>query len=106
MAATHIVVEATLNPDGTLVPDSKLPLPAGRVQLIVQPLPELPAGDPFWQQMRQIWEGQKARRQIPRGKKEIDAEIKSMRDEAEDEMRAIERLQDECRQTREGGASP
>lgn len=106
MAATHIVVEGTLNPDGTLVLDRKLPLPAGRVQLIVQPLPELPADDPFWQQMRQIWDGQKARGQIPRGKKEIDAEIKSMRDEAEDEMRAIEALQHECRQAREGGASP
>ena len=55
MSATHVVVEGTLKPDGTLELDSKLNLPPGRVQLIVQPLPELPKDDPFWQMMQRIW---------------------------------------------------
>lgn len=101
MNPTHVVVEGTLNADGTLVLDSKLALPPGRVQLIVQPLPELPANDPFWQRMQQIWAGQKARGHVPRTKEEIDAEIKALRDEAEDEMQDIERLQEECRHARE-----
>ena len=55
MSATHVVVEGTLKADGTLELDSKLNLPPGRVQLIVQPLPELPKDDPFWQMMQRIW---------------------------------------------------
>jgi hypothetical protein len=102
MNSTHVVVEGTLNADGTLVLDSKLALPPGRVQLIVQPLPELPADDPFWQRMQQIWEGQKARGHVPRTKEQIDAEIKALRDEAEDEMQEIEKLQEESRHAREG----
>ena len=42
MSATHVVVDGTVKADGTLELDSKLNLPPGRVQLIVQPLPELP----------------------------------------------------------------
>ena len=60
MSATHVVVDGTLKPDGSLELDSKLDLPPGRVQLIVQPLPELPKDDPFWQMMRQIWADRRA----------------------------------------------
>ena len=104
MAPTHVVVEGTVNADGTLVLDGKLTLPAGRVQLIVQPLPDLPADDPFWQRMQKIWAGQKARGQVPRTKEEIDAQLNALRDEAEEEMRAIERLQEQNRLTRDGAS--
>ena len=40
VSATHVVVEGTLKPDGSLELDSKLNLPPGRVQIIVQPLPD------------------------------------------------------------------
>jgi len=101
MSATHVVVEGTLKPDGSLELDSKLDLPPGRVQLIVQPLPELPKDDPFWQMMEGIWAAQKARGHVPRTKEEIDAEIGALRDESEGEMQAVERLQEECRRARE-----
>ena len=32
---------------------------------------------------------------------EIDAEIEALRDDAEEEMQAVERLQEECRRARE-----
>ena len=102
MSPTHVVVEGTLNADGTLVLDSKLTLPPGRVQLIVQLLPELPKDDPFWQRMEAIWAGQKARGQVPRSKEEIDAALKALRDEAEEEMQQTEKLQEACRLAREG----
>ena len=35
MNATHVVVEGTVKPDGSLELESKLNLPPGRVQLIV-----------------------------------------------------------------------
>jgi hypothetical protein len=97
VSATHVVVEGTLKPDGSLELDSKLDLPPGRVQLIVQPLPELPKDDPFWQMMDGIWAAQKARGHVPRTKEEIDAEIRVMREEAEEEMQEVERLQEDFR---------
>jgi hypothetical protein len=42
MNVTETVVEGTIQPDGTLVLDEPTRLPAGRVQVIVQALPELP----------------------------------------------------------------
>ena len=102
MTPTHIVIEGTVNPDGSLDLDNKLALPPGRVQLIVQPLPELPKDDPFWQRMQNIWDGQKGRGQVPRTKEEIDADIKSLRDESEEEIQEIERIEEESRSTCEG----
>lgn len=95
MTTKHLVVEGTVKPDGSLELDARLTLPPGRVQLVVQPLPELPKDDPFWQRMKQVWAGQKARGRSPRSKEEIDADIHALRDEAEDEMRLAERLHEE-----------
>ncbi len=67
----------------------------------MQPLLELPKDDPFWQMMEGIWAAQKARGHVPRAKEEIDAEIRTMRDEAEEEMQEVERLQEECRLARQ-----
>ena len=47
--------------------------------------------DPFWATMEEIWAGQRTRGHSPRSKAEIDAEIASLRDEAEEEMLAVER---------------
>jgi hypothetical protein len=101
MSATHVVIEGTVKPDGSLELDSKLDLPPGRVQLIVEPLPDLPKDDPFWQMMEGIWAAQKARGHVSRTKEEIDAEIRLMRDEAEEEVQEVERLQEECRLARQ-----
>ncbi len=81
MNASHVILEGTLRPDGTLELDERLKLPAGRVQVIVQPLPQLPPDDPFWQRMQAIWAGQKARGHTPRSREQIDAEIRALRDE-------------------------
>jgi hypothetical protein len=89
MTARPVIVEATLRADGSLEPHEKLPLPPGRVQLIVQPLPELP-DDPFWQMMKRIWAGQKSRGQVPRSREEIDAELEQLDSEADEDMQAIE----------------
>jgi hypothetical protein len=101
MKTTHVVVEGTVKSDGSLELDSKLDLPAGRVQLIVEPMPDLPKDDPFWQMMEGIWAAQKARGQVSRTKEEIDAEIRLIRDESEEEMQDVERLHEECRLARE-----
>ena len=102
MSTRPIIVEATLRPDGTLEPHEKLALPPGRVQLVVQPLPDLP-DDPFWQMMKRIWAGQKSRGQVPRTREEIDAELEQMDSEADEEMRETERLQQQCGRGRHPG---
>jgi hypothetical protein len=62
---------------------------------------QLSTDDPFWQRMQAIWDGQKARGHIPRSKEEIDAELRALRDEAEEELLEAMRLQEECRRRRE-----
>jgi hypothetical protein len=101
MNVTETVVEGTIQPDGTLVLDEPTRLPAGRVQVIVQALPELPQGDPFWDMMKSIWAGQKARGHIPRSAEEVEAERRETRESWEERQQAIERLQEESRRLRE-----
>lgn len=91
-----VEIEGTVREDGTLVVEEKLPLPAGRVRVTVQPVSAMTPADQFWAGMHAIWAGQAARGHVPREKAEIDAEIKALRDEAEEEMRAFERLHEEA----------
>ena len=107
MSLPEIVVAGMLKPDGTLELDEKPNLPPGRVQVTMTPLPELPADDPFWQRMRAMWEGQKARGFIPRSAEEVETERRQVREEWEERMRRIERTRAEAeslRAAREQGA--
>lgn len=101
MNLTETVVEGTIQPDGTLVLDEPTKLRAGRVQVTVQALPELPEGDPFWDMMQSIWAGQRARGHVPRSAEEVEKERRETRDSWEERQRAIERLQEESRRLRE-----
>ena len=94
-------VQGTVQPDGSLVLDEKLNLPAGRVRVTVQPRSEPLNPVRFLAMMERIWADQKARGHVPRSREEIDAEISELRDEAEEEMQAAERLHDECQRARQ-----
>ncbi|APW61882.1 hypothetical protein [Paludisphaera borealis] len=97
----EIVIEGTVQADGTLVLDEPARLPAGRVQIIVQPLSSLPQGDPFWDMMQSIWAGQKARGFVPRSAEQVEAERRETREHWEERLQAIERLREESRRLRE-----
>jgi cell division septum initiation protein DivIVA len=103
MGQETLEVQGTVQPDGSLVLDEKLNLPAGRVRVTVQTRKEAEKFDParFLAMMERIWEDQKARGHVPRSREEIDAEISQLRDEAEEEMQAVERLHDECQRARQ-----
>jgi hypothetical protein len=45
------ILEGTLHEDGSLHLDEKPNLPPGRVRIVVQSLPTLRDGDPFWVMM-------------------------------------------------------
>jgi hypothetical protein len=102
MSAGHVVVEGTLKPDGSLELDSKPNLPPGRVQLIVQPLPELPNDDPFWQMMQRIWADRKAAALTPRSTEEVEAARRALRDDIEADIDKAVQLQEESRHLRRG----
>ncbi len=103
MSLNEVVLAGTLKPDGTLELDQKPNLAPGRVQVLLrqESAPELPQGDPFWQMMQDIWDGQKARGHVPRSVEEIEAEQRELRDEWEARQEAIDRLQEECRAARQ-----
>jgi hypothetical protein len=101
MSLTEIVIEGILQADGTLVLDEKLNLPPGRGQFVVQALPALPEGDPFWDMMKSIWAAQKTRGHVPRGVEEVEAERRQTREAWAKRQEAIERLQEESRRLRE-----
>ena len=92
MTRNQVVLEGTVHADGTLELDERLPLPAGRVRVTVQPfdVPESPDQARFWAMMERIWADQKARGHVPRTREEIDAEINQLRDEAEEEVQAVD----------------
>jgi hypothetical protein len=93
MSATHVVVDGTLKPDGSLELDSKLDLPPGRVQLIVQPLPDLPKDDPFWQMMDRIWADRKAAELTARSTDEVESRRRVLRGDVDDDIEKAGRLQ-------------
>lgn len=101
MSRNPIVVEGTIQPDGNLVLDAPTQLPPGRVQVILQVLPELPDGDPLWDMLKSIWAGQTARGQIPRAAEEVEAERRTARESWEERQQAIQRLQEESRRLRQ-----
>lgn len=101
MSVATVIVEGVVKPDGTLELPRKLDLPAGRVQVTVQCVTESAQPDRFWKMMESLWADLRADGRTPRTQQEIDAEIDALRNEAEAEMQAVERLQEECRRARE-----
>jgi hypothetical protein len=102
MSETQIVVEGALQSDGTLVLDEKPNLPPGRVRVTMQAMPEpIRPEDDSLVRLQKIWAAQDARGYVPRTREEVDAEINQLRDEAEEEMQAVERLYEECERARE-----
>jgi hypothetical protein len=100
MSTPIVTIEGIIKPDGTLEVAEKVNLPAGKVQVTLVPLSELPRDDLFWQRMEQIWAAQKARGHVPRGIDEIESERRTLRREMEDEIQEAIRLQEECRRAR------
>lgn len=103
MSQETIEVQGNVQADGTLVLDRRLELPAGPVRVTLQPVPVSEGSNlvRFQAMMEQIWAGQKARGHVPRTKEEIDAEIQELREEAEEELQAAERLHEECQRARQ-----
>jgi hypothetical protein len=95
--ATPFVLHGIVKPDGTLEVKEKVALPAGRVQITVEPLPDLSRDDPFWQRMQAIWDARNAAGLAPRSVEEVEGERRAVRDEWEDRTAKIESIQQQGR---------
>ena len=89
MNSVPVIVSGFVRQDGTLELEEKLSLPPGKVQISIQPVPELPSDDPFWQMMQKIWDGQKARGHAARSEEEVEAERRQVREDWDERMRRI-----------------
>jgi hypothetical protein len=99
MGQTAIIVQGIVKADGTLELAEKLNVPAGRVQVVIQPLPDV-SSEAFLKRMEAMWAGQKARGHIPRSVEQVEAERRALRDEMDDEIRQAIQLQEQCRESR------
>ena len=96
MTPAAVIMEGLVTPDGQLELPRKLDIPPGPVQVTVVAMPELPKDDPFWQRMRAIWSGQRARGHVPASAGEVAADRRLVRDEWEERLRRIEQIQAEA----------
>jgi hypothetical protein len=95
------VVSGTLRPDGTLELAEALHLPPGQVRVTVEALaPAAPPSRDIMQVLDRIHKAQRERGFVGRSKEEIDADVNALRDEWEDRMESLGRLQDEGRAPR------
>lgn len=100
MTPNAVEIHGTLRDDGTLVLDGKPNLPAGRVKVTVEPLPNLRQTE-IWQFFERLWAEQRARGHVPRAREEIDAELEASRQEDEERMQELERIHEEGKRSRQ-----
>src|SRR5262245_59667144 len=103
MSDKPVVVQGTLEPDGTLRLDERPALPGGRVRVTLEPLePPAASGPDWWDVLAGIWKDQAARGHQPRTREQIDAELDAQRDEWEDRLRELDAIREEGRRGQEG----
>ncbi len=109
MSLHEVMIEGTIQADGTLQLDSKPSLPPGRVRVVLRPevesKPPQQLGADFFQMMEGIWAGQQARGHVPRRVEEVEVEREALRAEMDDELEAAIRLQEDCRRGRQQAES-
>ena len=94
----EVVVTGTLKADGTLELDEGPDLPPGRVRVWLRTLAapaedEATEGETLTETLERIWADRRARGVKPRTVEEIDAEISALRNEWEERLDEIARLQ-------------
>ena len=115
MNDTTVVIEGVVRADGTLELEGKVPLPAGRVRVTLEPVPalpewlagvDLPKGDPLFDTLRGIWAAQAKEGKPFRTGEEAQEALRRLRDEAAEEVDEIGRLQAECQRLAREGLRP
>jgi hypothetical protein len=103
MSAKPVVLQGVVKPDGTLELEGKVPLPAGRVSVTLQPVPYSQETDPFFAMLRGI-RAMRERDGVKPDAEAAQAALWRLRDEAAEEVAEVGRLQEECRRLRDEAA--
>lgn len=93
--SAQVVVLGTIRSDGTLELDGKVPIPPGRVQVTIQPTVQPSADDPFWRVLEEIWASRSRQGHAARSVEQIDAQMRSLREEWEDRQQSLEEIRDQ-----------
>lgn len=104
MSANAVVLQGVVKPDGTLELEGKVPLPAGRVSVTVQPVLYSQETDPFFVMLREIW-AVRERHGVKPDAEAAQAALQRLRDQAAEEVAEVGRLQEECQRRREAEAA-
>jgi hypothetical protein len=99
MSTNTVVILGFVKPDGTLQLDEKVTLPPGRVSIAVEPIPYSQESDPFFQMLRRIWEIREQHGVKPDAEAS-QAALRQLRDDVDEEVAELGRLQEECRRRR------
>jgi hypothetical protein len=105
MPLTEMVIQGTLNADGTLELDQKRNLAPGRVLVHLQPALVLPEGDPFFDMLKGIWASREAAGLTPRSVEEVETQRQQLRDDSEQEIAEAIQLQNESIRLSDSGDS-
>ena len=93
MSVAQVVVHGRVLPDGTLELDQPLGLPPGEVRVTIKPVPSgAGARDPHQADLSGAAPGAGQSRSLG----ECDTALNQVRAEAEERMRAIQQIHDEC----------
>src|SRR5436309_10340361 len=106
MSAGVVILQDVVKPDGSLELEGKIPLPAGKVQVTLQPVPDLPEGDPFFDMLKGIWAARAAAGLTPRAVEEVEAQRQQLREETEQEVSEAIRLQEQSQRLRQEAEGP
>jgi hypothetical protein len=99
MSTNAVVMQGVVKPDGTLQIDGKIPLPAGRVNVTLEPTPSPEETDPFLAMLQRVWEIREQSGVKPEAEA-AQAALRQLRDEASEEVAEAGRLQEECQRRR------
>ena len=103
---TAITIDGTVRPDGSLEVNGRLTLNPGPVRITIEPLAVQPGEKMSFDDLTALMvKLHHARGGVSRTREEVDAELNAMRDEAEEEMQAIERIQEEAARCRQAQGS-
>src|SRR5690242_20436685 len=74
MPNNSVVLHGLVKPDGTLELEDKVPLPAGKVRVTLEPVPYSQETDPFFVMLKKIRAARQQAGLQPRSTEEIEAE--------------------------------
>ncbi len=99
MSTNTVVIQGLVRPDGTLELEGKVPLPAGKVSVTLQPIPYSQEADPFFVMLQRV-RALRERDGVKPDAEAAQAALRRLRDDAAEEVAEVGRLQEECRRRR------